>query len=69
MSKNNTMTSAVSDMLSQQQLNLQHLHNLQQHTKSMTSADHANVFNNNSNNNNNSSSNNSSRAQVFKMAV
>ncbi|CAI4064505.1 hypothetical protein SKDZ_09G0660 [Saccharomyces kudriavzevii ZP591] len=44
MSKNNTMTSAVSDMLSQQQLNLQHLHNLQQHTRSMTSADHVNVI-------------------------
>lgn len=44
MSKNNTMTSAVSDLLSQQQLNLQHLHNLQQHTRSMTSADHANVL-------------------------
>lgn len=38
------MTSAVSDLLSQQQLNLQHLHNLQQHTRSMTSADHANVL-------------------------
>lgn len=37
MSTHNTMTSAVSDMRSQQQANLQQLQNLQQHTRSLTS--------------------------------
>lgn len=37
MSKNNTMTSNFSEVLAQQQHNLQQLQNLQQHTKSLTS--------------------------------
>ncbi|CAL9730009.1 phosphatidylinositol 4,5-bisphosphate-binding protein Slm1p [Monosporozyma unispora] len=37
MSNHNTMTSAVSEMRSQQQANLQQLQNLQQHTRSLTS--------------------------------
>lgn len=38
MSNHNTMTSAVSEMRSQRQSNLQQLQNLQQHTRSLTSA-------------------------------
>lgn len=39
------MTSNVSDMISQQRSNLQHLQNLQQHTRSMTSTDYATYYN------------------------
>lgn len=39
------MTSNVSDMVSQKRSNLQHLHNLQQHTRSLTSADYAGYYN------------------------
>lgn len=45
MSHHNTMTSNVSDMISQQRSNLQHLQNLQQHTRSMTSTDYATYYN------------------------
>ncbi|KAG0671747.1 Phosphoinositide PI4,5P(2) binding protein [Maudiozyma exigua] len=45
MSQHNTMTSNVSDMISQQRSNLQHLQNLQQHTRSMTSTDYASYYN------------------------
>ncbi|CCF59756.1 hypothetical protein KAFR_0H03460 [Kazachstania africana CBS 2517] len=42
MSKHNTMSSNVSNMRSQQLANLQQLHSLQQHTRSLTSVDYAN---------------------------
>lgn len=45
MSQHNTMTSNVSDMISQQRSNLQHLQNLQQHTRSMTSTDYSTYYN------------------------
>ncbi|KAL3237476.1 phosphatidylinositol 4,5-bisphosphate-binding protein [Nakaseomyces bracarensis] len=42
MSKHNTMTSNISEMMSQQQQNLQHLHSLQKHTRSLT--DYTNTY-------------------------
>lgn len=68
MSQHNTMTSNVSDMRSQQQLNLLQLQNLQQHARSLTSTTNnnnvlqkttSNTINNtnNSNNNNNTQTN------------
>lgn len=46
MSKHNTMNSNVSDMLSQQQQNLQQLHSLQQQTKSITSREQSLFYGN-----------------------